>query len=325
MKLYVWGKAPNPRRVLIYLEEKGIDVPLEDVGGGKGRLKPEYLARYPQATVPMLELDDGTQIGEAMAICRYFEELHPEPPLMGVDARDKAIVEMWERRAYEEGLLAYGYSILLDHVEKQRPGCVGNALNCLKSGVSQPVGEQLYDYLISEGRVSESYPDFVKSALVAAVPEPGLWFQFRILESKEDTRIFQRPSARLGDSELSGQRLASDAQRYAEHKFKMTLGPLTLRCVQVSADSIREVRGVGVKITSDGAASDNGWIATVRAGAKGKTEAKPVAAEGTHVVGLGKDHAAVWIAVFNPDSMEDRRYELSVFLRKDTKSPFRAS
>ena len=226
---------------------------------------------------------------------------------------------------YEEGLLAYGYSILLDHVEKQRPGCVGNALNCLKSGVSQPVGEQLYDYLISEGRVSESYPDFVKSALVAAVPEPGLWFQFRILESKEDTRIFQRPSARLGDSELSGQRLASDAQRYAEHKFKMTLGPLTLRCVQVSADSIREVRGVGVKITSDGAASDNGWIATVRAGAKGKTEAKPVAAEGTHVVGLGKDHAAVWIAVFNPDPMEDRRYELSVFLRKDTKSPFRAS
>jgi len=226
---------------------------------------------------------------------------------------------------YEEGLLAYGYSILLDHVEKQRPGCVGNALNCLKSGVSQPVGEQLYDYLISEGRVGESYADFVRSALEAAVPEPGLWFQFRILESKEDTRIFQRPSARLGDSELSGQRLASDAQRYAEHKFKMTLGPLTLRCVQVSADSIREARGVGVKITSDGAASENGWVATVRAGAKGKTEAKPVAAEGTHVTGLGKDYAAVWIAVFNPDPMEDRRYELSVFLRKDTKSPFRAS
>jgi glutathione S-transferase len=106
VKLYVWGKAPNPRRVLIYLAEKGIDVPLEDVGGGKGRLKAEYIARYPQATVPMLELDDGTQIGEAMAICRYFEEVHRAPPLMGTDARDKAVVEMWERRAYEEGLLA---------------------------------------------------------------------------------------------------------------------------------------------------------------------------------------------------------------------------
>lgn len=106
MKLYVWHRAPNPRRVLIYLAEKAIDVPVEDVGGGKARLKEDYVARYPQATVPMLELDDGTQIGEAMAICRYFEGLHPEPPLMGIDARDKAIVEMWERRAYEEGLVA---------------------------------------------------------------------------------------------------------------------------------------------------------------------------------------------------------------------------
>src|ERR1051326_421806 len=105
VKLYIWGKAPNPRRVLIYLEEKGIDVPLEDVGGGKGRLKPEYLARYPQATVPMLELDDGTQIGEAMAICRYFEELHPDPPLMGTDAAPRSIVEMWEGRADEGGVL----------------------------------------------------------------------------------------------------------------------------------------------------------------------------------------------------------------------------
>ena len=73
MKLYVWHKAPNPRRVLIYLAEKGLEIPTEDAGGGKGRLKPEYVARYPQATVPMLELDDGTQIGEAMAICRYLE------------------------------------------------------------------------------------------------------------------------------------------------------------------------------------------------------------------------------------------------------------
>ena len=129
MKLYIWGKAPNPRRVLIYLEEKGIDVPLEDVGGGKGRLKPEYLARYPQATVPMLELDDGTQIGEAMAICRYFEELHPDPPLMGTDARDKAIVEMWERRAYEEGLLAVAEIFRNRHplfADRGVPGAAGS-------------------------------------------------------------------------------------------------------------------------------------------------------------------------------------------------------
>jgi hypothetical protein len=224
---------------------------------------------------------------------------------------------------YDDGLLAYGYSILMDHVEKQSPGCVGNALNSLKAGVSRPVGEQLYDYLVSEGRLGESYPEFVKNTLLAAVPEPGVWFQFRILESKEDTRIFQRPTARLGDTELSGQRLANDNQRYAEHKFKMTLPPLTMRCVQVSAESIRDARGVGVKLASDGAASESGWIAIVPAGSKGKTEARRVAEEGTHVPGLGKDFAAVWIAVFNPHPTEDRRYDLSVFLRKDTKSPFR--
>ena len=224
---------------------------------------------------------------------------------------------------YEDGLLAYGYSILMDHVEKQKPGCVGNALNSLKAGVAQPVGEQLYEYLVTEGRLRESYPDFVKNAVLAAVPEPGLWFQFRILESKEDTRIFQRPSARLGDTELSGQRLANDNQRYAEHKFKMTLPPLTMRCVLVSADNIRDARGVGAKITAEGAPGDSGWIVGVPAGARGKPEARRVTEEGTHVPGLGKDFAAVWIAVFNPDPMEDRRYELSVFLRKDTKSPFR--
>ena len=106
MKLYVWRKAPNPRRVLLFLAEKGLEIPTEDVGGDKARLRDDYVSRYPQATVPMLELDDGTQIGEAMVICRYLEELHPEPPLFGRDARERALADMWERRAYEEGLLA---------------------------------------------------------------------------------------------------------------------------------------------------------------------------------------------------------------------------
>ncbi|HET7342411.1 MAG TPA: hypothetical protein VFL90_13200 [Methylomirabilota bacterium] len=226
---------------------------------------------------------------------------------------------------YDDGLLAYGYSILMDHVEKQKPGCVGNALNSLKPGQRRPVGDQLYDYLVAEGRLAESYADFVRSAVLAAVPEPGLWFQFRILESKEDTRIFQRPSARIGDTELSGQRLASDAQRYAEHKFKMTLGPLTTRFVLVSAEIIRDARGVGVKLSSDGAPSDCGWLVAVPAAIarNAKVEARRVAEEGTHLPGLGKDYAAVWLAVFNPDAGAERRYELSVFLRKDTKSPFR--
>jgi glutathione S-transferase len=103
MKLYHWKPAPNPRRVRIFLAEKGIGVPMQDVGQGF-RLTPDYVQRYSPATVPMLELDDGTQIGEAMAICRYFETLHPDPPLMGVNAHESAVIDMWERRAYEFGL-----------------------------------------------------------------------------------------------------------------------------------------------------------------------------------------------------------------------------
>ncbi len=223
---------------------------------------------------------------------------------------------------YEDGLLAYGYSILMDHVERQNAGCVGNALNSLKPGQTRPVGEQLYDYLITEGRLRETYADFVRNTLVAAVPEPGVWFQFRILESKEDTRILQRPSARIGDTELSGQRLASDGQRYNEHKFKMTLGPLTTRFVLVSAD-VKEARGAGFKLVGDGAPSDSGWVVSVSAGNRGKNEARRIGEDGLHVPGLGKDHPALWVAVFNPDTTADRRYELSVFLRKDAKSPFR--
>jgi glutathione S-transferase len=106
MKIYDWHIAPNPRRLHIYLAEKGLSIPLVEVGGENLLLKPEYVAKYPHAMVPMLELEDGTLIGEAMAICRYFEELHPNPPLIGTDAKDKAIVEMWEKRANEEGMLA---------------------------------------------------------------------------------------------------------------------------------------------------------------------------------------------------------------------------
>ena len=99
MKLYDGGKAPNPRRVRIFLAEKGIDVPLETVDMTALGHKSEMIAsRNPLQRLPVLELDDGTIISESVAICRYFEELHPEPPLMGVDAVDKAIVGMWQRR-----------------------------------------------------------------------------------------------------------------------------------------------------------------------------------------------------------------------------------
>ena len=109
MKLHESAQAPNPRRVRIFLAEKGIEVPTVQVDIGKKaeNRRPEFLAKNPLGGVPILELDDGTTIAESVAICRYFEETQPEPALMGTDARDRGIVEMWNRRMeYEIALPA---------------------------------------------------------------------------------------------------------------------------------------------------------------------------------------------------------------------------
>ncbi len=100
MQLYVnTVSIPNPRRVLIFLKEKGIDVPLVKVDlAGKEHKSPAFTAMNPMQRVPVLVLDDGTPIAESVAICRYFEERQPDPPLFGRGAKEKALVEMWNRR-----------------------------------------------------------------------------------------------------------------------------------------------------------------------------------------------------------------------------------
>ena len=106
MKIYDFTGAPNPRRVRVFLAEKGINVPYQQVNlATADNRKPEFLKINPMGALPVLELDDGTQIAESVAICRYFEETKPEPRLMGVDAKDKAVVEMWNRRMEFEILL----------------------------------------------------------------------------------------------------------------------------------------------------------------------------------------------------------------------------
>jgi glutathione S-transferase len=100
MKLYDSRLAPNPRRTRIFLAEKGLTIPTEQVDMVAMQHKtPEYTAINPLQRMPALVLDDGTILTESIAICRYFELLHPDPPLFGVGPKDAAIVEMWNRRA----------------------------------------------------------------------------------------------------------------------------------------------------------------------------------------------------------------------------------
>jgi len=229
-------------------------------------------------------------------------------------------VPMQHSHEYEDGLLSYGYSILVDHVEKQTTGCVGNALNRLKSGSGVSIGQQIFEYLLTEGRLADTYPDFVKNVLLAALPEPAPWFDARIVHTRDDTRVFRRPTARLGESEQKPQRFLADKDRFTEHKFSVKLPPLTARFVQVSAD-LKEAHGLEVKLAVDGAPSDSGWVVTVpqphRTSAK--IEARRFEPESTPVPGIGRDFLAVWVAVFNPQPRVEAKYDLKLTFRKDTK------
>jgi glutathione S-transferase len=101
MKLYnEHYPAPNPRKVRIFLAEKGLSLDLVHVSmRDRAHKAPEFLAKNALGQLPVLETDDGRFISESVAICRYLEELHPAKPLFGRNALDKAMIEMWLRRA----------------------------------------------------------------------------------------------------------------------------------------------------------------------------------------------------------------------------------
>jgi glutathione S-transferase len=124
MKLYDCAMAPSPRRVRIFLAEKGITVPTVQVDLRNGEQFAEsFRAINPDCTVPVLELDDGTFIADSVAICVYFEAVRPAPPLMGRDPQEKAIITAAQRRAEREGFHA-----VVEAFRNFTPGMKGHAL-----------------------------------------------------------------------------------------------------------------------------------------------------------------------------------------------------
>jgi glutathione S-transferase len=124
MKFYDCAGAPSPRRVRIFLAEKGITVPTVQVDLRNGeQLTESFRAINPDCTVPVLELDDGTCITDAIGICVYFEAVRPRPPLMGSDPQGKAIVTAAQRRAEREGFYA-----VVEAFRNFTPGLKGRAL-----------------------------------------------------------------------------------------------------------------------------------------------------------------------------------------------------
>lgn len=146
MKLHDCQMAPNPRRVRIFLAEKGIDVEKVEHSIMAGETNgPEYLKINPWGTVPALELDDGSLVREAPAIFRYLEASHPEPNLVGSNPREAAEIEAWERFAELNGIGAIG-----EYFRNQSEALAGR-------GLPGPASIELIPALVERGKVRAGY------------------------------------------------------------------------------------------------------------------------------------------------------------------------
>jgi glutathione S-transferase len=124
MKLYDYAPAPNPRRVRMFLAEKGIAIPTVQVDlRANEQFTSAFRAINPDCTVPVLELDDGTRLSDVMAICVYFEAAQPEPALMGTDALDRATIAAWQRQVERDGFFA-----VAEALRNSSPAFKGRAL-----------------------------------------------------------------------------------------------------------------------------------------------------------------------------------------------------
>src|SRR5689334_13075244 len=124
MKFYDCTTAPSPRRVRIFLAEKGVALETIQVDLRNGeQFTPAFRAINPDCTVPALVLDDGTVIPDAVAICRYIEELHPEPALIGTTPKERAVINALNRQVERDGLLA-----AMDAFRNVAKGLKGRAL-----------------------------------------------------------------------------------------------------------------------------------------------------------------------------------------------------
>ena len=138
MKLYDCASAPSPRRVRIFLAEKGISVPTVQVNLREGEhLEPAFRKINPDCTVPVLELDSGAMINNAMAICVYFEATHPEPPLIGATAEEKALTIAWNRRIERDGFYA-----VMEAFRNSTPGLKGRAVPGPDNSRRWPSGDE---------------------------------------------------------------------------------------------------------------------------------------------------------------------------------------
>ena len=235
-------------------------------------------------------------------------------------------VPLQESVRFAGGRLAEGYAILLQRIEKEEPEFVATALTRLNPQFttggntdSYPLGQELYLYVVAQGRLYKTFPEFLKDVLAHVLPEPGVWIQGSITEEEEATHVLTN-DATPGSTAAGSRRLTASRDRGAEQTFSVTAGPLTTRVFTVQADGLKLPVEVEVKLKENDNPSDKAWI--IVAPATGKPEAaKRHRAGGSTVESLGKDNRMVYIALFNSDPNTEKRYELGITLKRKSAAP----
>jgi class 3 adenylate cyclase len=220
---------------------------------------------------------------------------------------------------HDDGQLAGGYFLLLDHVENVSPGFMRTVFDRAVADVGVDSGaldRRLYELLVDDGRLRETYASFVRDVIQVAVPTPGMWADAGIVEHDDSTTLVSRPTRSVGDGQEEATRLTDPHDRGAERRFRVVLEPMTTRFFYVKSGKLRTPRDVDVRLTSDAAPSDRAWYLTVRDSLSGRSDPKPVPTAGATIQNLGRDNFGVWVAVFNSNPVEVLTYELSMTVRQ---------
>jgi hypothetical protein len=187
------------------------------------------------------------------------------------------------------------------------------------------MGQELYLYIVAEGRLYKTYPDFMKDVLVNALPEPGPWVQGRLIESDGETRVVTR-GERVGSTEEQTQTVSAWKERLEPRVFTVTTGPLTSRFFTLTLDgaTLKDPPDVEIKLKENDAATDHAWLITLPLAGK----AEPLAPRkhrpgGTTLPGFGKEFGGLWIGIYNADPGSERRYELAITLRRKPPEVFK--
>jgi hypothetical protein len=219
---------------------------------------------------------------------------------------------------HDEGV-AGGYFLLLEHVENLSPAFIRTAIDeakpqALDSGPAA-LGRALYNLMVTKGRLRQTYPDFLRDVMVAAIPTPGVWADATITENDGTTVVTTRAGNAIGSADEQSRHLSDNRERLAEHRFAVRVAPMTARFFCLKRGDLKGTRDVAVRLTENGQPSDGALLLALRSDHLLHATPKRQGRSATSFEGLGRIYSTLWIAVFNCEPEAEKSYELALSMR----------